>query len=105
MEYFDSVPTSPDISYYQQDGTLWHERMLMMLTSYDKCHAAAKKIKEALKHDERSRDTNDDLISYILGTSSSEISESAIIIIDNENDKYRSYFSLFSSIVIITVTI
>ena len=69
MKCFDSVPTSPDISYYQQDGTLWHERLLMVLTSYDQIQAAAKKMKEALKHDERSRDTNDDLISYILGTS------------------------------------
>lgn len=61
------IPVSPSVTAVRQDASVWRDRLLVMLTDMEVAQQQAAQLRTALRRDEATKLTHDNLICYCLG--------------------------------------
>ena len=64
-----AVPVTPMTGAVRQDGSMWRDRIMSVLSDLDTAHERASQLRMALRRDEVTKESQDNVISYCLGQS------------------------------------
>ena len=61
------IPVTNDVTAVRQDSSVWRDRVLSLLQNPATAHDRALQLREALRKDDRIKETNDDFVTFCLG--------------------------------------
>lgn len=84
----------------RQDASMWRDRILGLLNDLDTAHERAMQLRTALRRDEMTKESHDNIVSYCLGKIKSNkfYTKSVIYFLTNkteQNDKKSSHYAYY----------